>query len=295
MKILVTGATGYVGSRVARRLIERGNRVTGLIRAPERAAALPQGVEPLVADLADVDRLVEAATGVDAVLHTGFASHGADWFAAVELERVLVERMARALAGSSTRLVVANGTAFYGDVPGLATEAQPVPPSPFAVRAEATAAATTTPSLNGVELRLASFVHGHGGSIFVPALVKVARETGRAIYVGSGDNRLSAVHVDGAARAFVAAADRGRGIYHIASDEALTMRELAEGIAVGTRAVATSVSVEEATAMTDPFTASFLTLNNGLDASRARADLGWSDYGDPTLLWDVREGSYAAA
>lgn len=293
MKILVTGATGYVGSRVARRLIERGDQVAGVIRTPERAAALPQGVEPLVADLADVDHLVEAATGVDAVLHTGFASHGADWFAAVELERVLVERMARALAGSSTRLVVANGTAFYGDVPGLATEAQPVPPSPFAVRAEATAAATTTPSLNGVELRLASFVHGHGGSIFVPALVKVARDTGRAIYVGAGDNQLSAVHVDGAARAFVAAADRGRGIYHIASDEALTMRDLAVAIGEGAGASPTSVTLDEAAALTDPFTAQFLTLNNGLDATRAKADLAWSDAGDPSLRWDVSEGSYA--
>ncbi len=293
MKILVTGATGYVGSRVARRLIERGDRVTGVIRAPERAKALPQGVEPLIADLADVDRLVEAATGVDAVLHTGFASHGADWFAAVELERVLVERMARALAGSATRLVVANGTAFYGDVPGLATEAQPVSPSPFAVRAEATAAATTTPSLNGVELRLASFVHGHGGSIFVPALVKVARDTGRAIYVGAGDNQLSAVHVDGAARAFVAATDRGRGIYHIASDEALTMRDLAVALGEGAGASPTSVTLDEAAALTDPFTAQFLTVNNGLDATRAKADLAWSDVGDPSLRWDVSEGSYA--
>jgi nucleoside-diphosphate-sugar epimerase len=293
MKIVVTGATGYVGSRVARRLIERGDQVTGVIRAPERATALPQGVAPLVADLSDAERIMQAAEGVDAVLHTGFASHGADWFAAVELERALIERLSAALAGSPTRLVVANGTAFYGDAPGLATEAQPIPASPFDIRAKATAAATTTPSLNGVELRLASFVHGHGGSIFVPALVKVARETGRSIYVGDGDNRLSAVHVDGAARAFVAAADRGSGVYHIASRERLTMRELAEGIAVGTRAVATSVSTEEAAALTDPFTASFLTLNNGLSAGRAARELGWSDDGDPTLLWEVREGSYA--
>lgn len=293
MKILLTGATGYVGSRVARLLIARSDQVTGVIRHPDRASALAAGVEPLVADLSEIERLAEAALGVDAVLHTGFASHGADWFAAVELERALVDRLSVELAGRPTRLVVANGTAFYGDAPGLSKETQPVPASPFAVRAFATAAATATPSVAGVELRLASFVHGHGGSIFVPALVKVARQTGRSIYVGDGANRLSAVHVDGAARAFVAAADRGHGLYHIASDEAVTMRDLAVAIGQGTGASPTSVTPDQASALTDRFTAQFLTLNNGLDASRARENLGWSAAGDPTLLWDVSEGSYA--
>ena len=42
MKILVTGATGKVGSRLARRLAQRGDQVRALVREPARAADLRQ-------------------------------------------------------------------------------------------------------------------------------------------------------------------------------------------------------------------------------------------------------------
>jgi uncharacterized protein YbjT (DUF2867 family) len=52
MKVLVTGATGYVGRRVAERLIARGEDVSGSVRHPDRAAALPDGVTTVVLDFA---------------------------------------------------------------------------------------------------------------------------------------------------------------------------------------------------------------------------------------------------
>lgn len=47
--IVVTGATGYVGSALTRALVSRGHRVRGVVRAG-RERALPAGVEPIVAD-----------------------------------------------------------------------------------------------------------------------------------------------------------------------------------------------------------------------------------------------------
>ena len=297
MRVLVTGATGYVGSRVATRLAARGFTVSGLVRKAARGAALPDGVVPLVADLRDIDALVGAAQGVDAVVHTAFASHGTDWFAAVELERELTEAWARALQGTSKPLLVSNGTGFYGNAGGhFLQEDEPVPPNnPAAVRALATRAATTTPGVHGIELRLASFVHGYGGSVFLPVLVAAARRTGRSIYVGEGKNRLSAVHVEAVANAYVAALDHGRPghIYHVAADDSPSMRELAEAIAIGTGAKAESVTGEEAAEVLDPFTAMFLALDNGLSSRKARCELAWSPSGWPTLLWDVAHGSYA--
>ncbi|MFI1186450.1 NAD(P)H-binding protein [Streptomyces californicus] len=62
MTILVTGATGTVGRRVVEQLLERGERVRALTRAPERAA-FPAGVEVVGGDLEDPASLAPALRG----------------------------------------------------------------------------------------------------------------------------------------------------------------------------------------------------------------------------------------
>lgn len=66
--VLVTGATGFIGSALARRLVARGASVGGLVRAASRNR-LPDGVEPVVADLAQPDTLAGATAGFDHVIH----------------------------------------------------------------------------------------------------------------------------------------------------------------------------------------------------------------------------------
>ena len=70
MLILVTGATGFVGSHVARLLAERGHRVRVLVRAKSNMKALDGvNVEPVVGDLCDASSLVRAMDGVQRVFH----------------------------------------------------------------------------------------------------------------------------------------------------------------------------------------------------------------------------------
>jgi nucleoside-diphosphate-sugar epimerase len=58
MQILVTGATGKVGSRLAKRLSERGDQVRALVRDPARAADLREArIELAEGDLLKVDSL----------------------------------------------------------------------------------------------------------------------------------------------------------------------------------------------------------------------------------------------
>jgi dihydroflavonol-4-reductase len=66
--ILVTGATGFVGWHVARKLIERGGRVRALVRDPARLREL-DGVEPVIGDLRDRASLERAVEGCGVVYH----------------------------------------------------------------------------------------------------------------------------------------------------------------------------------------------------------------------------------
>ena len=67
--VAVTGATGFLGRYIVDTLLERGARVIGVVRNPDRVPALRErGVELRRADLADRAALQEAFAGVDAVV-----------------------------------------------------------------------------------------------------------------------------------------------------------------------------------------------------------------------------------
>src|SRR5207249_10311439 len=70
MRVLITGAGGFVGGAVARRFRERGDDVVALVRDPARTTALADaGVQVVADDLSDVARLAEHLQGADAAIH----------------------------------------------------------------------------------------------------------------------------------------------------------------------------------------------------------------------------------
>ena len=72
MRAFVTGATGFIGGHVARKLRERGDDVVALVRSPDKAHDLrDQGVELLQGDLSSEDAIRRGADGADAVFHIG--------------------------------------------------------------------------------------------------------------------------------------------------------------------------------------------------------------------------------
>src|SRR6188768_3582398 len=78
MKILITGATGKVGSRLAKRLAQRGDQVRALVRDLTRGADLRQaGIELAEGDLLEPDSLAAALRGVDVVVHCAAFFRGA--------------------------------------------------------------------------------------------------------------------------------------------------------------------------------------------------------------------------
>jgi dihydroflavonol-4-reductase len=71
MDVFLTGATGFLGGEVARRLRARGDTVRVLVRDPARATALAElGCRLVPGDLSDETRLTAACAGADAVVHS---------------------------------------------------------------------------------------------------------------------------------------------------------------------------------------------------------------------------------
>src|SRR5580765_1041301 len=72
MKAFVTGGTGFIGSRVIKRLRERGDEVVALVRSPDKASGLAdQGVVLVEGDLSSDDAIKRGTEGADAVFHIG--------------------------------------------------------------------------------------------------------------------------------------------------------------------------------------------------------------------------------
>ncbi|WP_026100650.1 NAD-dependent epimerase/dehydratase family protein [Synechococcus sp. PCC 7336] len=70
MKYFLTGATGFVGGRVARQLVEQGHTVVALIRDRAKAQALEElGIELHVGDITDKESMRSPMTGVDGIFH----------------------------------------------------------------------------------------------------------------------------------------------------------------------------------------------------------------------------------
>jgi nucleoside-diphosphate-sugar epimerase len=72
MRAFVTGGTGFIGSRVIKRLRERGDEVVALVRSPDKASGLAdQGVVLVEGDLSSDDAIKRGTEGADAVFHIG--------------------------------------------------------------------------------------------------------------------------------------------------------------------------------------------------------------------------------
>jgi nucleoside-diphosphate-sugar epimerase len=204
MRIFITGATGFIGSRIVPELIQAGHQVLGLTRSDAGAKALTAaGAEVHRGDIEDLASLRSGSARSDGVIHTAFDHNFANFVANCQKDRRAIEALGSALEGSNRQIVITSSTAMGAAVPGQpATEDyfNPDHPNPRV----ASELAGLELSKRGVDVSVVrlSQIHNTVKQGLVTDVIELARRKGVSAYIGDGLNRWSATHVSDAARLF---------------------------------------------------------------------------------------------
>jgi nucleoside-diphosphate-sugar epimerase len=294
MRIFLTGATGFIGSAIVQELINAGHHVLGLARSETAAAALAAaGAQVHRGDLEDLDSLKSGAAASDGVIHTGFIHDFSRFKAVCEIDRLAIETLGGALAGSDRPLIVTSGTALVS--PGqLATEdVMPVvtPTSFPRIASEEAVNALAARGVRVAVVRLSPSVHGDNDHGFVPNLINLAREKGVSAYIGEGLNRWTAVHRLDAAPLFRLALEKATAgaRFHGVAEEGIAFREIAEVIGKRLNIPVVAKTPEEAADHFGWF-AAFAGLDCPASSQRTRELLGWRPK-QPGLILDLDQST----
>ena len=291
MKVVLTGATGFIGSHVLADLHKHGHEVTALVRDDAQADTVAaRGATPVVVDLYDRPAVARLLSNVDGAIHT--ASPGDTTSA--NLDSAVVDAVIDAFAGTGKPYLQISGLWIYGANPSIteASEFNAPPLVSWKVPIERRVLDAT--EMRGVVI-VSSVAYGDGGGGIPGLLLGSPRdEAGNLVMLGTGQQHWSTVHAADLADFFRRALedDSARGRYVIGNGLHPTVAELtdAAAVAVGTPG-AVPGSDDEARARLGDYFAEVLLLDQGTDAARARAELGWHP-SHPSLIDEFRDGSY---
>ncbi len=295
MRVFLTGANGWVGSVVARDLLDAGHAVVGLVRSKEKADALAAaGVTPLLGSLTDLDALRKGAGAADGVIHTAFGLDMSKIVDLAEEDRRAIETFGEVFAGSDRPIVATSGVGLMPAGETLGEDARPPMIPGFPRASEQTAFALAGRGLWASVVRLPRSVHGAGERHgFVPSLAAMARDKGVSAYVGDGQNLWPSVHRLDAARVFRLALERGaRGeAFHAITEEGVPFRLIAEAISRQVGVPTRSLTPEEAKAHFGGV-AMWVAGNGPASSERTKAVLGWEPR-ERGIISDIEQPNYS--
>jgi NADH dehydrogenase len=218
MLIALTGATGYVGSRVVRKLLRREHAVRALVRRPERAGPLEDlGVQVVAGDLRDVGALAALVAGSDAVVHLVgiIVEAGGQTFAAVHVAGT--RALLTAAENAGVRLMMYMSALGARPTAGATRYHQTKWQAEEAVRAGRLPHVILRPSL----------IAGPGNAA-LKTMVDMIRLSPVVPVIGNGRYELQPVWVEDVTEVFALALERPdvRGTFDVAGPERLSYHQL---------------------------------------------------------------------
>ena len=224
MRVLVTGASGFVGHAACRELAARGHEVLALVRRP---GSEPEGTTAVIGDLTAPAHLSAslARHSPGCVLH--LAAEIAAQRDPEKIHEVNVEgtrRLIEAAEAAGVKRFVFASTVVTGEADGrVLREDEPLPVHTAYGRSKQEGERMVQESgMQGVVVR-PGHVYGPGGW-YAEEFVRRLQQPGRFAVIGRGDNLWDVVHVDDVAVALANAVERAPdgAVYHVADDEPLT-------------------------------------------------------------------------
>ncbi len=293
--ILVTGGSGYFGSILVDRALERGDHVRVLDLNPPEPRPGHQ-VEPVLGDVRDLDVVRAASQDVDVVLHNVAQvplAKDKDLFWSVNVVGTANVLLAAREAGVG-KVVSTSSSAIYG-IPRENPVDEDTVPSPLEAYGRAKLEAEVLcrdAAAGGLDVSIVRprTILGHGRLGIMAILFELVAEGAPVFVLDGGHNRYQFVHADDLADACLRAGDRaGPSSYNVGATEFGTMRQTLEALCAHAQTGARVRSLPSAPARIGmqlvskvggaPFAPyHWLLYGESLwfDTTRARTELGWT-------------------
>jgi nucleoside-diphosphate-sugar epimerase len=240
VNVLVTGATGFLGSHIVERLVQRGEHVRALVRATSRTSLLESlGVELVQGDITDAESLAPALSGIDVVYHA--AAMVSDWGRWEDFRTATINGTRNMLkAATAARVgrflyVSTDGVYRYPDLRNGVTEESPMEthfgPFDYYRKSKTITEKNVRKHLARGELPITivrpALILGERDSSMLPGIIGFLKGK-YTTYIGKGWNRLPYVYGGDVAELCILAATSEKAAgqtYNAVNEEYVTQRD----------------------------------------------------------------------
>lgn len=212
MKIVITGATGFIGRHVRNALVQTDHKVSLVVRDPQRVGKKSANEEIIVADLGQARKdWFELFGEPDAVLHLawgGLPNYTDNYHIDVELP--MQSRFLTAIIDSGLKKLVVTGTCYeYGLVSGAVSESQETNPNtPYGIAKDRLRAELfELQSMRSCDLTWARIFYPYGDGqsehSLYRQLMRAISNNEKEFAMGSGRQVLDFIHIEKVAKALL--------------------------------------------------------------------------------------------
>ncbi|MBF0553176.1 MAG: TIGR01777 family protein [Nitrospirae bacterium] len=242
MKVFITGATGFVGSRLCKKLLDEGIEVIALIRGGEISNALPSGVTPIIGNPMEDGSWYEAVADCDIAINLAGSPIFTRWSeqskklireSRVFTTRSLANALIRHREGKKTVLISTSATGYYGNTgEDLVDEHTPAGSDFLAKTAqEWESSAMAAKSAARVAITRFGVVLGKNGGALKAMLPAFKLNLGSPL--GSGRQWFPWIHIDDLLEIFIFIIknDKIEGPINCTSPETVSNRDFSQALA----------------------------------------------------------------